>query len=1038
MNPCAPFIRRPIMTTLVMAAILFFGILAFQTLPVSDLPNVDYPTIQVQTSYPGASPETVANNVTAVLEKQFTTVDGITLITSQSSTGSSTIVLQFKLSKPIEDAAVDVQAAINQAQALLPADLPYLPTYTKVNPSASPIIYLAITSATSPKWDLYEYGKTILGERLNMISGVAQVYTYGSPYAARIRVDPRKLAAYGIGIDEVAKTIQNQNVNNPVGTLYGPSKEFTIDVDGQLFTAEGYNQIILRNNNGAIVRISDVGYAIDNVQFDKFNLTYIDQELSQSTIVLAIQKQPDANTLSIIKEVNALIPKLQREIPASIEIRPVFDRSVYIEESVHDVEFTLVLAFLLVIVVIFVYLGEMISTIIPTVALPMSVIGTFAMMFLFGYSIDILSLLSITLSIGFLVDDAIVVLENIVRHVEKGKSPFQAALEGSKEICFTIVSMTMCLITVFIPLIFMGGVLGKLFREFAITIITAVLISGIVSLSLTPMLCSRFVKRHGQGNKKTWMERFSEAMNEAMLKVYRPSLEWALSHRKIMLSSGILSLVATIYLFTAIPKDFLPPDDLGFIQVFSETADGTSSFLMENYQDRLTELIKEDPSIESLVSIGAQPQDNQGLMFLRLKPIDQRASMRQVVRNLQARVAQVPGVRVFFKPLPLINLEIGTSMVQADYQYTLQSLNADVLYAHADTMKMRVMATPGFSQVNSDLHISQPQLNMHIRRDKASLLDVNASEIENTLNYAYANTQLSPINTPHNQYYVILETIPEFYKDPEALRQLYVRSNQNKLVMLSTLVEMKETVGPLTVNHINGLPSVTITFDVQENLPLGPALAKLDQLAAEILPDNVSAEVQGTANVFKQAFADFPFLLLITIFIIYVILGILYENFFHPITVMSTLPPAALGGFLTLLLFKLPISLYAFIGLIMLLGIVMKNGIIMVDFANQKITEEGKSTHDAIKEACIVRFRPILMTTIAALMGAVPIALGIGGLTALSRRPLGIVIVGGLIFSQVLTLYFTPVIFIEIERLKEWLFPTTTTQKTPNETAVDP
>jgi HAE1 family hydrophobic/amphiphilic exporter-1 len=1018
-NLSEPFIKRPVMTTLVMAAILFFGIMSYQTLPVSDLPNVDYPTIKVVTNYPGASPETVASNVTAILEKQFTTVDGINLITSQSINSTSTIVLQFNLNKPIEDAAVDVQAAINQSQANLPPNLPSLPTYTKVNPAASPIIYLAITSPTETLYDLYDYANLIIGERLNMIEGVAQVYTYGSPYAVRVRVDPRKLAARNIGIDQVGSIIKDQNVLKPVGILYGPSTEYNIDVDGLLMSAAPYNDIILKEDNGTITRIKDVGYAMDGVQFDKYNLMYLEKELMQPCCVLAIIKQNNANTMAIVDEIHKRLPILQKDIPGSIQIVPLFDRSVYIQESIHDVEFTLLIAFVLVVLVIFVYLGELIATIIPTCALPMAIVGTFAVMSIQHFNVDILSMLAITLSIGFLVDDAIVVLENIMRHVEMGKPVMQAAIDGSNEISFTVLSMTLCLSSVFIPLLFLGGVIGRLFHEFAVVIMAAVILSGIISLTLTPMMSSRFIKPRHEG-KKPWMERFSIAINEKLIAIYKPALEWVVHHRKFTLCLGLLSLIATVYLVIKLPKDFLPPDDLGFIQGFSEASDGTSAFMMENYQNNLTDLVRKHPSIESVVSIGAQPQDNQGLFFIRLKPQNQRPPIQKVINDLFAESRELPGLKIFYKSLPMIDLQIGTESAQANYQYSLQSLHPEELYPAAQKLLDRIKGLPGIVQVNSDMHITQPQYAMKIRRDKASMMGITATTIENALNFAYANTQLSPINMNNNQYYVILETIPEFYKDPQALRQLWISSNtSDQLTPLITLVDPKVDIAPLAVNHLNALPSVTITFDVQEGVPLSTGLNSVYAAAKEILPPSVSAQMQGTASIFEESFANLQILLLVMVFIVYVILGILYENFIHPLTVMSTLPPAALGGFLSLIIFGYPLSLYAFVGIIMLLGIVMKNGIIMIDFANERISKENKPVHDAIVEACLIRFRPILMTTIAALMGAVPIALGVGGLTALSRKPLGVVIVGGLLFSQVLTLFLTPVIFIVLENLRQ-------------------
>ncbi len=1021
MNISAPFIKRPVMTCLVMAAILFFGIFSFLRLPVSDLPNVDYPTLEVSTSYPGASPETVASNVTSILEKQFSTIDGVNLIASTSTISSSTIVLQFTLSKSIESACVDVQAAINKAQALLPLDLPYLPTYSKVNPSSTPILYLAITSPTMPQWDLYDYGTIVIGQRLNMIEGVAQVHTYGSPYAVRVRLDPRKLVARDIGLNEVSNVIRTQNVNNPIGTLNGPASSYTLSADGQLLNAEAYNPLILRSKDGTITRLSDVGYAMDSILEDKTLLHYIEKDINQPCVVLAIQKQGGTNSLNIIEKVNALLPQLIEEAPSSLEVKRVFDRGVYIEEAVDDVEFSLLVAFVLVVAVIFFYLGEWISTTIPSCALPITIIGTFAVMSLLGFSIDILSLLGITLSIGYLIDDAIVVLENITRHVEMGKTPFQAALDGSREIGFTIVSMTMCLVAAFIPLLFMGGLLGKIFQEFAITIIVAVLISGFISLSLTPALSSRFVRAKHPTNK-SWAEKLSDNINQRLLSIYKPSLEWTLRYPGIILSCGLLSLIASVFLLIVLPKDFLPPDDLGSVEVFSEAADGTSPFLMQNYQKKLTDTVAQHPSIESIVSINGVPQDSQGVMFLKLKPFKERKPLPQVIDELRQSTSQIPGLRVFFKSLPLIDLEVGTGSSQATYQYSVKALDEKALYTAAEALRFKLLSSDTITSVNSDLHLSQPQYKMKIRRDRASLLGVSAGAIENALQLAYANPQLSPINTHNSQYYVVTETVPEFYKDPGSLRQIYVRSDSDHLVPLYTLVKAQQTVGPMSVNHLNTLPAVTISFDLKPGVPLGTAVADIQRVAKETLPAGVEGKVLGTADVFKQSFANLNILLIVTIFVVYVILGILYENFVHPITVMSTLPPAALGGLLTLLILNIPLSLYAFVGLIMLLGIVMKNGIIMIDFANDKIDKENKDFRTAIIEACVVRLRPILMTTVAAMMGAVPIALGIGGLTALSRRPLGIVIIGGLIFSQILTLYFTPVIFIEIEQLREKYF----------------
>ncbi len=1018
MNLSEIFIKRPIMTFLVMMAILFFGIFSFTMLPISDMPNVDYPTIQVSTSYPGSSAETVANNVTAPLEKQLLTISGINVLTSTSNKGSSTIAIQFDLDKNIDVAAQDVLAAINQANAVLPRDLPSNPTYTKVNPSATPILYLAISSATTTLGELYESAKTIIGQRLNIIEGVAQVSVYGSPYAVRVQVDPQELTAKGIGFDEFAQTLYDQNINMPTGALYGKSKEFNINVDGQIVEAESYNSVVIKNKDGQLVKISDIGRALDSVSSDKMNIRYLEGKANLPTVVLAIQKQPTGNAMQIIRDVKKLLPVLKNEIPQSIEIYNVFDKSQYIDESVHDVYLTLTIAILLVVIVVFIYLGRPIDTFIPSTALPLSIIGTFAIMYLCGYSIDILSLLAITLSVGFLIDDAIVVLENITRHIEEGEDPYDAALKGSKQISFTIVSMTLCLASVFIPLLFMGGVLGKIFREFAVTIMVAILISGFVSLSLTPMLCSRLMKKGGHGKNKTALEKFSDKLNSTLVGWYSKSLKLVLKHTKLAFSLGIVAMALTLFLALKLPKDFLPPDDLGFIQGFTQGTESVSPFLMKKYQEQLTQEVLKDPAVESIISVTGSPADNQGIFFIRLKPFHERAPIQEIIQRVHDRLIEIPGLQVFLKSIPLIDLQVGTSAVRGDYQYTLQSVDEKALYQSAPDIFQKMQNIPGFTQVSTDMQINQPQCYLHILRDKASSLNVSATSIENALKLAFAGSNLSPIKVPANIYYVITETLPQFYAGPPDLSQLYVTSTDGKLIPLDSVVELTQGVGPLSINHINGLPSVTFTFNLLDT-PLGTALDRLQNVSGASLPLNVSGFVQGTADVFKASFASMPFLILISIFSIYVILGILYENFFHPITVMSTLPPAALGGLLTLLIFNYSISLYAFIGIMMLLGIVMKNGIILVDFANESIIHEGKGIHEAIEHACLTRFRPILMTTISAMMGAVPIALGIGGMTAQSRISLGLVIVGGLIFSQILTLYLTPVTYIFIEHFKE-------------------
>ena len=1020
MNLSAPFILRPVMTILVMVALAFFGVLSYKALPVSDLPSIDYPTIEVSVDYPGADPETIANNVVVPLEKEFATIQGIQLIASTSYTGNATIVLQFSLDRNIDLAAPDVQAAINTAGPQLPQDLPYAPTYSKVNPTASPILFFVLTSPSLTLGDLYDYGNTLIGERLSIIEGVSQVQTYGSPFSVRLRIDPQKMTARNISIEEVSLAIQNANVYLPTGTLYGEKTEFTIDVDGQLQKAEQYNSVIIKNDAGSIVRFRDIGIAIDSVQDDKSFYGFRDGQQNVPMVGLSVRKQPGFNTLQIIDRINAVLPVLQAGLPGSIKLTRMYDQSEYIKESVFDMQMTLLLALFLVFVVIFFYLGKVRDTIIPILAIPISFLSTFIVMLYMGFSLDILSLLGMTLVIGFLVDDAIVVMENIVRHVEHGESPLQAALRGSKEIGFTILSMTLCLAIVFIPILFMEGIIGKVLHEFSFTIITAVLISGAISLTLTPLLCSRFIPAFVKTRKKHRIELFSEKLNQKILDIYTPSLEWALKSPKTLLTIGAASLALSFLFITILPKDFLPEDDLGLVEGYIQTVDGTSPFHVNDYTKQLMQIAGDDISVESIAGIGGVPQDNEGILFLRLKPLSDRAKLPKVLHDLYPKMNSIPGVRVFLKPLPLINLQAGAVESKGNYQYTLQGLHPEDIYKYAPILEKKLHSLKSIKDVVSDLDLTQPQLKIEILRDKAYTYNVSAQTIENALSLAFANANLSTINTSYTQYYVILETLPSFYRDPSQLKQIWLRSTTGDLVPLSVVTRMTESVGPLTVSHINGLPSATISFNLND-AALQTALTQIEQIAQTTLPPTVHGTVQGSANVFKSSFANLQFLLIITIFLIYIILGILYENFFPPLTVMSTLPPAAMGGLLSLILLGQTFSLYAFVGLIMLLGIVLKNGIILIDFANEARIHEGKSIHDAIFHACVVRIRPILMTTFAAMMGAVPIALGFGGATADGRRPLGIVIVGGLIVSQVLTLYLTPVIYIYVETFHEKL-----------------
>ncbi len=1019
MNLSEPFIRRPVMTLLVVASLLFFGLMAYKSLPVNDLPNVDFPTIEVSVSYPGANPETMANAVTVPLEQQFMTIEGIQTVFSSSNTGSTSIVLQFHLDRNIDAASTDVQAAISRAQPNLPSNLPNNPTYQKVNPAATPILYYSITSKNMTLPQLYDYGNTFIGQRLSMVEGVGQVITYGSPYAVRIQIDPEKLAAKNIGLDQVTQFIQQSNVDLPVGTLYGPRDDYTVDIDGQMMRAPEYAELIIKNQNGDQVKIKEIGRALDSVQNDKFFQNYITGKGSDPCIVLAIQRLPGFNTIKIANGIEKTLKILKPQLPTTLNIETIYNKAESIHEGVDDVKLTLIIAFLLVVAIIYLSLGKPLNTFIPAASLPMAIFGTFAVMYLLGFSIDLLSLLAITLSIGFLVDDAIVVLENIVRHVQMGEKPFDAALNGAREISVTVLSMTLCLTAAFIPMLFMGGVVGSLFREFAITIIVAVLISGFISLSLTPMLASRLVKPYSEA-KKPRMEQLADRVNDRLKKIYEPCLLWAMTHRLTMLCVGALCVLFSILLFIVIPKDFLPPDDIGFIQGYTLARDGTSPYLMEKYHAQINEIAIKDPNVESILSISSYSNANEGVVFVRMKPFKDRVPMNEVIRELSSKLQGLPGINVYLSPLPLINLQVGTT-AQALYQYSLTSINQKILDEYVPKLIAQMQASPSFAQVSSDLRIHQPQWQLHILRDRASFFNVNAAAIENYFQFAYSNNKISQINADINQYDVLIETLPQFYKNPTVLSKLYVRSTTDALVPLSEILQVTEVVGPLTVNHINGLPAVGISFNLGKDVPLGAAINDLNQLTKNTLPPQISGQVIGTADIFKSSFASLNFLLLLSFFVIYVVLGILYESFIHPLTVMSALPPTLFGGLFILFIFGQTLSLYSFVGLILLIGIVLKNGIMMVDFANESVLKEKKSAYDAIIEACLIRFRPIMMTTVCALMGAVPIALGIGGAMSQNRVSLGLCIVGGLLISQVLTLLLTPVLYYYFEIVQEKL-----------------